>query len=892
MSIAANPQIAQLLQGTLSVDNQTRKNAEAQLKRLCEISGVAVAFLHLIRSEQVSPEIRMAASLVLKNFVRENWQCPLLEDEREELRKAILESLFELPTIYRRQMSATVCLIGKYDFPEKWPRLIEVIGECLTSAADFDKLVTALSTLEELVKRYRHEMKSNKLWTEINFVLKAVAEPLTQLYSKMLLYMPAENAADTMSTRDRLSWLDIVLLSLKIYHSLVSQDLPEYFEDNLTSWMNGNLQLLKMKLPSIEEIADDSEANALDKLKCVICEITTLFSQRYEDCFGDYTQSFIEVIWQLLVEIDSRIRYDSLVNAALGFLSAISQPICENVIIKNLSLRNEDVEMYQSEPFDFLKRDIEGSDAETRRRGATDFVRALCKQFEQQIFPILSRAIGTFLNEYQQNPDQNFVKKDVVYYLVTAMASKATTARYGATSTSQLINVSDFYEQYVRGDLLDGDANHIPILRTDALKYLCFCGKNNQQANSIIRLLSSEHILLHHYVGYAVERLLLMKTSDGQSMLTSNNIPVRALIDALFDCFNRSTAYSTHYIMKALMRCFNIIDPATASIAHIYVGRLEQMVIQAIRNPINTQLVHFVFESLCVLIRKAYTKVEGGLDKHVIRIIELIIPKDVVDLVPYALQVTALLLDQSQAELLSLFVERRLLVAISQHPCPNAGLRVLITSFPQVVFGAEYVDQVLGCFQRLISSKAYDQHGFRLANAFLNHIDVNEKMTIEDSQVQPPVGPILVPFAIVKGGAALANALESIQQGIFLMVMEKIMVAELKTMRQVHTYEEKRIITIGVAAIIKDTVNVLGQHYGALKNVEWWRRECKPTRSGCQLDDQYAEMNEIEYSDPYCKLSYAQHPDGVGKQVSNIKAYLAEAVLVHAYQANLKVWTV
>lgn len=64
-----------------------------------------------------------------------------------------------------------------------------------------------------------------------------------------------------------------------------------------------------------------------------------------------------------------------MVNAALGFLSAITQrqqymhyfqgegvlkAICDNVIIKNLILRTEDMEMYEHEPFEFLKRDIEG----------------------------------------------------------------------------------------------------------------------------------------------------------------------------------------------------------------------------------------------------------------------------------------------------------------------------------------------------------------------------------------------------------------------------------------------------------------------------------------------------------------------------------------------------
>jgi exportin-2 (importin alpha re-exporter) len=49
-----------------------------------------------------------------------------------------------------------------------------------------------------------------------------------------------------------------------------------------------------------------------------------------------------------------------------------------------------------------------------------------------------------------------------------------------------------------------------------------------------------------------------------------------------------------------------------------------------------------------------------------------------------------------------------------------------IRCLPQLPFGAEYSDQMLAIFQRLINSKAYDQHGFRLANAFLSHLDVGQ----------------------------------------------------------------------------------------------------------------------------------------------------------------------
>ena len=95
-------------------------------------------------------------------------------EEREQLRSDLLRSMFEVASNYRRQISQTVCLIGKYDFPDNWPQLIEVIAQNLNFDTGSEKLVAALSTLEELVKRYRYEMKSDKLWLEILLVLNKV----------------------------------------------------------------------------------------------------------------------------------------------------------------------------------------------------------------------------------------------------------------------------------------------------------------------------------------------------------------------------------------------------------------------------------------------------------------------------------------------------------------------------------------------------------------------------------------------------------------------------------------------------------------------------------------------------------------------------------------------
>lgn len=82
--------------------------------------------------------------------------------------------MFDVPVVFRRQLSQIVCLIGKYDFPNKWQSLLAVLSECITLSDDFVRISAALSTLDELTRRYRYEMRSNNLYLEILIVMKIV----------------------------------------------------------------------------------------------------------------------------------------------------------------------------------------------------------------------------------------------------------------------------------------------------------------------------------------------------------------------------------------------------------------------------------------------------------------------------------------------------------------------------------------------------------------------------------------------------------------------------------------------------------------------------------------------------------------------------------------------
>uniref|UniRef100_F1KQX7 Exportin-2 n=1 Tax=Ascaris suum TaxID=6253 RepID=F1KQX7_ASCSU len=936
MAVADAMQVATVLSQTLEPDAQTRRKAEADLKQMEQMPGLGVVLMQLTISDQSPPPIRLAAAVAMKNFVKENWnkekcEVEISDEERKQLRIVALECMFIAAGNIRKQLSQVVCIMGSHDFPGSWPELIDVLAGHL-SGADLDKLMATLSTMDELFRHYRHEMKSNKLWSELAYVLQHVAAPLTELFTKMVVYIEQK---DSMPLDQCVVWLTVLLLIAENFHSLNSQDLPEYFEDHLGVWMNAFLELLKLKVAALDAQADDSEASVLDKLKCSICEIVTLYSQRYEEEVMPYMQGMIEVIWQLLVETDNRGRYDALVNAALGFLSSICtrphysmmfeadgvlKTICEDVIVKNLMLRKCDIEQFDDEPNEYIKRDIEGSDIDTRRRGASDFVRALCRRFEGPVTGILSNVITSFLEECARDLSASWLKKDVIYCLVTAIATKTETARFGATSTSDLVNIVDFYQTHVRCDLFDEDVNRLAILKADSLKYVVTF-RNQLTAQQLIevvgatpKLLSSAHAILHHYVAYALERIMLVRDkATNQVLISRENVQSGPLIAALFHAFDTTPgAQNSHYLMKAIMRCFNIIDAETAKSSGELVNKLAVMIASAVKNPVDPLHIHFVFESLCILIRQVYTVVEGGIDKHIIPLIENILANDVVDFVPYALQITALLLDQAQTKakeglplvdsylpFFSFLMKEELWLRSANIP---AALLV-IESFMRCHSGyilENHAAVLLAIFQRLIGSKALDQYGFQLASTLVLFTDKTDKIT--DASLWTPMLRrvqftkttkfikqfvlFLARFAIVRSGAALYQALESIQTGMYQMVIEKVLIVELNGMHNTTTFDEKRYCCIGVANLIAETVDKLGQHYGALVEAVVRLVEasgCGPTplSEDADAESAYATV-DVEYNDPYCKLTYAQHQDNIAADISNFKAYLAQAVMVRA----------
>lgn len=131
-----------------------------------------------------------------------------------------------------------------------------------------------------------------------------------------------------------------------------------------------------------------------------------------------------------------------------------------------------DEELFEDDPIEFIRRDLEGSDSDTRRRSANDFLRQLMEQFEKNVTDVTSRYINHYMSEYNSAPADKWRAKDTALYLFSSIAVKGVVTQYGVSSINVLVDIVDFFSRYIAGDLMKSFDEVHPILKVDAVKYL------------------------------------------------------------------------------------------------------------------------------------------------------------------------------------------------------------------------------------------------------------------------------------------------------------------------------------------------------------------------------------------------------------------------------------
>lgn len=850
--------LASYLQQTLQVDVTTRRNAEKFLETIEVNQNYPVLLLHLVDKADIDMVIRVAGAIAFKNYVKRHWAVPedgadrVHPSDRTAVKQMIVGLMLRSPEQLQKQLSDAVSIIGREDFPARWPNLLpEMISHF--QSGEFHVINGVLRTAHSLFKRYRYEFKSQELWTEIKHVLDNFAKPFTDLF---VATMELAKTHANNPTALKVIFSSLVLIA-KVFYSLNYQDLPEIFEDNMNTWMSHFLTLLTAD-NKVLQTDEDEEAGLLEQLKSQICDNVGLYAQKYDEEFQSYLPGFVTAVWHLLTTTGPQPKYDILVSNAIHFLSAVAErshykqlfedasvlgSICEKVIIPNMEFRTSDEELFEDNPEEYVRKDIEGSDIDTRRRAACDLVRALSKHFEQKITETFSQYITAMLQLFAKEPARNWKNKDVAIYLVTSMAVKAQTAKLGTTQTSSLVNVVDFYQEFIAPDLCNENLTEFPVLKADAIKYLMVFRNQLpkhmilQSLPHVVRLLLAPSYVVHTYAANAIDKFFTMKDPQGKAVITAADVAHTSeqLLKNLFQSFTHPGSAENEYIMKALMRTFSLLQENVLPYLSQLLPMLTDKLVQASKNPSKPHFNHFLFETLSLSIRIACGKdpsAVSGFESSLFPVFQDILQQDVQEFVPYIFQLLSLMLECHSSPVpdpyMALF-PCLLAPVLWERPGNIHPLVRLLQAFIErgaaQILAADRLMGLLGVFQKLIASKANDHEGFYIVQSILEHMSTDAVgqyikqiflllfQRLQSSKTTKFVRGLLVFFSIYVyryGAPALISTVDGIQAKMFGMVLERLIIADVQ---KVTGQLERKICAVGITKLLTEAPALIDGEY-------------------------------------------------------------------------------
>uniref|UniRef100_I3L918 Exportin-2 n=1 Tax=Sus scrofa TaxID=9823 RepID=I3L918_PIG len=909
--------LTEYLKKTLDPDPTIRRPAEKFLESVEGNQNYPLLLLTLLEKSQDNV-IKVCASVTFKNYIKRNWRIvedepnKICEADRVAIKANIVHLMLSSPEQIQKQLSDAISIIGREDFPQKWPDLLTEMVNRFQSG-DFHVINGVLRTAHSLFKRYRHEFKSNELWTEIKLVLDAFALPLTNLFK--------------VCNNNLVVFLNYLIFLICAF---ILQDLPEFFEDNMETWMNNFHTLLTLD-NKLLQTDDEEEAGLLELLKSQICDNAALYAQKYDEEFQRYLPRFVTAIWNLLVTTGQEVKYDLLVSNAIQFLASVCErphyknlfedqntltSICEKVIVPNMEFRAADEEAFEDNSEEYIRRDLEGSDIDTRRRAACDLVRGLCKFFEGPVTGIFSGYVNSMLQEYAKNPSVNWKHKDAAIYLVTSLASKAQTQKHGITQANELVNLTEFFVNHILPDLKSANVNEFPVLKADGIKYIMIFRNQVPKEHLLVSIpllinhLQAESIVVHTYAAHALERLFTMRGPNNATLFTAAEIApfVEILLTNLFKALTLPGSSENEYIMKAIMRSFSLLQEAIIPYIPTLITQLTQKLLAVSKNPSKPHFNHYMFEAICLSIRitcKANPAAVVNFEEALFLVFTEILQNDVQEFIPYVFQVMSLLLETHKNDIPSSYMALfpHLLQPVLWERTGNIPALVrLLQAFLErgsntiASAAADKIPGLLGVFQKLIASKANDHQGFYLLNSIIEHmppesVDQYRKQIfillfqrLQNSKTTKFIKSFLVfinLYCIKYGALALQEIFDGIQPKMFGMVLEKIIIPEIQ---KVSGNVEKKICAVGITKLLTECPPMMDTEYTKL-----WTPLLQsliglfelPEDDTIPDEEHFIDIEDTPgYQTAFSQLAFAgkKEHDPVGQMVNNPKIHLAQSL--------------
>lgn len=836
-----NPETAQFLSqcflNTLSPLPEPRRRAETALSEASERSNYGLAVLHLVAEPSVDEQIRQAAAVNFKNHLKARWVPfpskepnlpalnPISDPEKELIKSLIVSLMLKSSPKIQSQLSEALAVIGKHDFPKAWQTLLpELVAnlDTLTQANDYASVNGVLATINSLFKKFRYQFKTNELLLDLKYCLDNFAKPLLEVFKRTVNLIDQAVACGAANAATLKLYIESQRLCCRIFYSLNFQELPEFFEDHMDEWMIEFKKYLTVKFLVLEESGDDGLA-VVDGLRAAVCENISLYMEKEEELFQKYLSGFVEAVWSLLVVSSASSSRERLTVTAIKFLTTVStsvhhtlferddilEQICQSIVIPNVMLRDEDEELFEMNYIEFIRRDMEGSDLDTRRRIACELLKGIGMHYKDKVTAKVSLQIQNCLGLFSQNPDANWKYKDCAIYLVVSLATKKAG---GSSVSTDLVDVENFFGSVIVPELQSRDVNVFPMLKAGALKF--FTTFRNQLSKAVgmallpdvVRFLASESNVVHSYAASCIEKLLLVKDDGTRARYTAADISpfLLVLMTNLFSALEKPESEENQYIMKCIMRVLGAAE-ISRDVASACITGLTNVLNRVCENPKNPIFNHYLFESVAVLIRRACERdptLISAFEGSLFPSLQMVLAKDVSEFFPYAFQLLAQLVELNRPPVPQHYMQifEILLLPESWKKSANVPalvrlLQAFLRKSPHELNQQGRLSNVLGIFNTLISSASTDDQGFYVLNTvienlgydvispFMGHIWVSLFNRLQNGRTVKFLKNLVIfmsLFLVKHGLQNLVVSMNAVQKDVFQTIVEQFWVPNLK----------------------------------------------------------------------------------------------------------------
>jgi exportin-2 (importin alpha re-exporter) len=852
--------------------------------------------LKIATTDTYNPNVRVAAAVFFKNCVKKHWdintsEYALGDDDRKLIKERLVDLMLGAPRLVQKQLSEAMAIVCKFDFPQKWEQLLpHMINKLKTN--DFSQIARVLETLVPLFERYRYELKSDTLWKEISYVLKHFQKPLLHIFKQTLKAMkeaPPQHIEIVVTT---------MKLVCQIFFLLNVQDIPEFFEDTMDEWMGPFQKLLDYSNSTLESKGDPDEPTQVQHMKAQILLSVKLYADKYEEEFSKWVEPFVKTTWGMLNQVNEEAKHDPVVTAAIKFLnSVVKKPwnkrifdneqalnsICRQVVVRQLKLRESDVDMFNFESVEYVRRDIEGSDVDTRRRAAVDLIRGLCLQFEEVVTNILKSNIGDLMKQYAQDKN-NWAAKDVAMYTMMALTVKGETRRQGVVETNPYVNVIDFFKSSVLPELRNADAH--PIIRADCLKFIAtFRNQLPAEAYSVIlpeivKHLNAQEYVVHTYAASAIERLLFVK-DKGKPRFTKEMIApkLKPLLVALFDTLKHEDSQENSYVMRAILRVCSVAQEATAPLAPIVIEQVKTIIQRVAKNPRVPRFNHFLFETIACLVRnicrvkpELASNFEGALFGFFQQMLGM---ETCTEFGSYVFIIISQLLSYNKGvpdmyqKLFPSLVHPDLWKDLGNAPAIVRLLKQYLMKQDEFVW--KNLTAILGVFQKLLSVKKVDHCGMDLMVHILTYVPLPKLQPLMgevlnvlfrrlSSKKTPKFCRLMIMFfsnfIIRYGMKAAVSTSSTVQPDIFAMFIERIWIEHISMIGG----PDRELVAVALTIMLTKSPEMLGAKYkplwGKCLNCIVTLFEDK-TKLADGKDNDLLDLAETGFQSSYSPLAFA-----------------------------------